>query len=117
MSTFLMQEALSWQSWTTILDGQMDPHPLSDPKVLAAGFEQIGGTLSGLWLSAANAELVYIVELPDVVDAVACSLRYVQRGQYGPIRITPLLTPQEAVRAIERAVTLPKGYKVTGSDR
>ncbi|GAA3586494.1 hypothetical protein GCM10022419_080860 [Nonomuraea rosea] len=111
-----MHEALSPQGWKAILEGQMDPHPLSDPRELAAGFESLGGTLQGVWLSAATTELVFIVDLPDTVDAVACSLRYLQRGQYGPIRITQLLTPQEAVRATEKAVALPKPYSITGSD-
>lgn len=116
MSMYLMQEELSPQAWKTIIEGRMDPHPLSDPQAMAAGFEGFGGVLHGLWLSAASAELVFIAELPDTVDAVACSLRYLQRGQHGPIRITPLLTPEEGARAIAKAATLPKPYSVTGSD-
>ncbi|KAA2255476.1 hypothetical protein F0L68_28340 [Solihabitans fulvus] len=116
MATYLMHEALPPYAWKAILEGEMDPHPLSDPQAMAAGFAAIGGTMQGLWLSAESCELVFVVDLPDTVDAVACSLRYIQRGQHGPIRITRLLTPQEGVAAIAKASGLPKSFKVSGSD-
>lgn len=116
MSTYLMHEELSPQAWKAIMEGQMDPHPLGDPRHMAAGFESLGGTLHGLWLSVASSELVFLADLPDGVDAVACSLRYLQRGQHGPIKITQLLTPDEGARAIATAIALPKPYSVAGSD-
>ena len=117
MPTYLMREALSPTAWQDILEGRMDPHPLSDPDTMAAGFTTVGGTLHGLWLSAENSELVFVVDLPSTVDAVSCSLRYLQRGGYGPVRVTPLLTPAEGTEAVRRAATLPRSYTVRGSDR
>ena len=117
MSFYLLQESLPSEGWASIVGGTMNPHPLSDPEVMRAGIEQAGGKLHGLWLSIINCELVFLIEMPTDTEVASFTIRNLARGNNQAIRITPLLTPEEGMKAIAMASSLPKGYKIEGDPR
>lgn len=117
MSFYLLQESLPSEAWASIVGGTMNPHPLSDPEKVRAGIEQAGGKLHGLWLSIINCELVFLVEMPTNADVASFTIRNLARGNNQAIRITPLLLPEEGMKAIAMASSLPKVYKIEGDPR
>ena len=117
MSFYLLQESLDSEAWASIVAGKMNPHPLSDRDMLAAGIEGVGGKLHGLWLSIINCELVILLEMPSNAEVTSFTIRNLARGNHQPIRITPLLLPEEGMKAIAMASSLPKGYRIEGDPR
>ena len=117
MSFYLLQESLSSQGWASIVAGTMNPHPLSDPEKLRAGIEQADGKPHGLWLSLITCELVLLVEMPTSTDVASFTIRNLARGNNQAIRITPLLLPEEGMKANVVASSLPKAYTIEGDPR
>jgi uncharacterized protein with GYD domain len=117
MSFYLLQESLSSETWASIVEGTMNPHPLSDTEKMKAGIEHVGGKLHGLWLSIINCELVFLVEMPNSADVASFTIRNLARGNNQAIRITPLLSPEEGMKAVAMASSLPKAYKIEGDPR
>ena len=92
------------------------------PERLKKAFEQIGGRLHSLWLSCINCELIFVIEMPNNVDATSLALVNLARGNKEAMRITPLLSlPEEGVSVLSKASSiLPRvkelAYKVKGFD-
>jgi hypothetical protein len=78
----------------------MDPNPFSNPDMLKAGASILGGTVHSAWLSCETCEFVWIVEMPGNIDVTSMTMMNLTRGNTAPMRITPLLSPEEAVKAI-----------------
>jgi hypothetical protein len=112
MPYYLMQESFPPNVWRSIVDGAMDPNPFSNPDVLNAGASILGGKVHSSWLSCENCEYLWIVEMPGNVDVTSMTIMNLTRGNTHPIRITPLLSPEEAVKAISIA-TDTLGYAET----
>jgi len=90
----------------------MKPNPFSNPDVLKASASILGGKVHSSWLSCENCEYLWIVEMPSNVDVTSMTIMNLTRGNTHPIRITPLLSPEEAVKAISIA-TNTMGYAET----
>jgi hypothetical protein len=55
--------------------------------------------------------------MPTNADVASFTIRNLARGNNQAIRITPLLLPEEGMKAIARASSLPKAYKIEGDPR
>lgn len=117
MPFYLMQESFPPEVWKSIVEGSMDPNPFNNPDVLKKGVSKLGGKVHSTWLSCENCELLIIAEMPSNVDVTSMTVMNLTRGNTSPIRITPLLSPEEAVKAISIATDTmdyaeTKGYKM-----
>lgn len=120
MPYYLMQESFPPNVWKSIIDGSMKPNPFSDPDVLNAGASILGGTVHSSWLSCQDCEYIWIVEMPGNIDVTSMTMMNLSRGNTHPIKITPLLSPEEAVKSIAIATKTmgyaeTKGYRMDSS--
>lgn len=74
--------------------------------------EKLGGTMEGFWYAFGDWDVAAIGNLPDNVSAAAASLAASRTGQFKAFKTTPLMTMQEARRAMEKAGSVP--FKAPG---
>jgi uncharacterized protein with GYD domain len=67
--------------------------------------ESAGGRLEAYYFAFGPHDVVAIVDLPDNATAVAMSLAGSGSGMVH-VQVTPLLTPEEMDRAVEKSATL-----------
>jgi len=74
--------------------------------------EKLGGKLEGVWFCFGDYDVVGISELPDNVSAAAFAFAVSQSGKVKSIKTTPLMTGDEAVKAMKKAAGA--GYRAPG---
>jgi uncharacterized protein with GYD domain len=74
--------------------------PQDRTAVIAKAVENLGGSLTGLWLSFGDQDIVALVELPNNVSAAGGALK--------STKTTPLLTVAQATQAMKKAAS--SGY-------
>ncbi|OFZ87481.1 MAG: GYD domain-containing protein [Betaproteobacteria bacterium RBG_16_66_20] len=74
--------------------------------------EKLGGKLEGIWFCFGEYDVVGISELPDNVSAAAFAFAVSQGGKVKALRTTPLMTGDEAVKAMKKAAGA--GYRPPG---
>ena len=115
MSHYLLTESFPQHVWRGILEGVMDPHPYKDTEVFGKAIEKtFGGKLLNVWLSCEKCEMLSVIEVPDIMDTAAMTMLNMARGNTNPMRITPLLTPEEASQAISKAMSTLKFSEENG---
>jgi len=77
--------------------------PQDRTAVVAKAVENLGGSLTGLWLSFGDQDIVALVELPNNVSAAALSIAVAAGGALSSGKTTPLLTFEEGVKAMRQA--------------
>ena len=75
--------------------------------------EKLGGKLVGIWFCFGEYDVVGISELPDNVSAAAFAFAVSQGGKVKALKTTPLMTGDEAVKAMKKAAGA--GYRAPGS--
>lgn len=70
---------------------------------VAHAIESLGGKLETLYFSFGEFDILAILDLPDNAAAARFALRAASTGQVN-IRTTPLLTPDEVDKALQRTV-------------
>ena len=75
--------------------------------------EKLGGKLVGIWFCFGEYDVVGISELPDNVSAAAFAFAVSQGGKVKALKTTPLMTGDEAVKAMKKAGGA--GYRAPGS--
>ena len=70
---------------------------------VAHAIESLGGKLENLYFSFGEFDILGIMDLPDNAAAARFALRAASTGQVS-IRTTPLLTPEEVDKALQRTV-------------
>ncbi len=96
-------------SYSTAATASMVKHPQDRAAAVRPMIERAGGKLHGLWLAFGEYDIVAIAELPDNVNAAAMAMAIGASGAMSAYRSTPLLTSEEAVRAMQRAAEI--GYQ------
>ena len=81
-------------------------------RTLAArkAIEAYGGTLHHFFFAFGEYDGVAISEFPDTESATASALTIGAGGAASAIKTTVLISPEEAVRALEKARTAESGY-------
>jgi uncharacterized protein with GYD domain len=78
-------------------------NPEDRTAVVRAAMESIGGTLEALYYTFGADDFVGLAEVPDNIQAAAVSIAVASTGRYRNFRLTPLLTAQEMVQAMQGA--------------
>jgi uncharacterized protein with GYD domain len=80
--------------------------PQDRTAVVAKAVENLGGSLTGLWLSFGDQDIVALVELPNNVSAAALAIA--AGGALKTTKTTPLLTVAQGISAMKKAAS--SGY-------
>lgn len=104
MPSYLLQASYTVEALNTLLKT-----PQNRTEVVRKAIEKLGGSLTGLWLSFGDQDIVGIMEMPDNVSAAALALAIASGGALKNTKTTPLLTVEEGMAAMKKAGT--SGYK------
>lgn len=98
MPSYLLQVGYTPQAWDALIR-----KPQNRLDAVAPAVEQLGGTVTGGWLTFGEYDLVVVLELPDNVSAAAFSMAVSAGGAIRAIKTTPLMSIEEAVEAMQKA--------------
>jgi uncharacterized protein with GYD domain len=104
MSTYLLQASYSVAAMAAMIK-----KPQNRTEHIRKSVEKVGGTLTGLWLSFGDHDVVAIFEMPDSVSAAAIAMAIGGGGAVSNVKTTPLLTAEEGLAALKKAGG--SGYK------
>lgn len=104
MPSYLVQASYTVEALNALLKT-----PQNRTEVVRKAIEKLGGSLTGLWLSFGDQDVVCIMEMPDNVSAAALSLAIAAGGALKSTKTTPLFTAEEGMAAGKKAATC--GYK------
>jgi uncharacterized protein with GYD domain len=82
--------------------------PQDRTAVVGKAVENLGGSLTGLWLSFGDQDIVALVDLPNNVSAAALALAIAAGGALKSTKTTPLLTVAQGISAMKKAAS--SGY-------
>ena len=103
MPTYMVQASYTSEAMASLLK-----NPQNRMEVVRKSVENLGGRLTGGWLSFGEYDIVLIAELPDHVSAAAIALAAAAGGSVKAIKTTPLLTSEEGLAAVQKAAS--SGY-------
>lgn len=86
------------EAWKTLVK-----NPQDRLEAVRRAVEKSGGKYHGGWFAFGKYDVIVILDLPDNVAAAANSMAYAAGGACSAVRTTPLLTAEEAVRALKKA--------------
>jgi len=89
----------------------MVANPQDRRKAAAAAIEAAGGKMHSVFFTLGAKDVVVIYEAPDAVSAVALSMVLGASGAASDVETTPLLTSEEAMKAMKHAGKSLPGYK------
>ena len=95
---YLVQAAYTAEAWSTLVG---NPQDRSEP--VRRMVEDVGGSLESFYLAFGDFDVVAVVELPDDATAAAVSIATSAAGAIRQIKTTPLITMEDAVRALTTA--------------
>ena len=98
MAHYLVQAAYTNEAWSALVN---NPHDRSEPVRKMA--EEAGGSLESFYLAFGDFDVIAIIELPDDATAAAVSIATSAAGSIRAIKTTPLITADDAVRALTKA--------------
>jgi uncharacterized protein with GYD domain len=98
MPAYLVQAAYTSDAWATLVQNPQDRIDAIRPAV-----ERLGGSIVGGWLAFGEYDIVAILDLPDNVTAAAFSMAVSGGGSVKAVKTTPLMSMEEAVKAMGRA--------------
>ena len=98
MPLFMHQVAYSADGWNAIIS-----EPQDRIEAVRSAIEKLGGKLVSGWFSFGQYDIVAITEMPDHVGAAAISIAFAGGGACKSVQTTPLLTQEEAMRAMKQA--------------
>jgi uncharacterized protein with GYD domain len=98
MPSYLIQASYTIEALQALMK-----KPQDRTAVVAKAVENLGGSLTGLWLSFGDQDIVAIVEMPNNVSAAGVSLAIAAGGALRSTRTTPLLTVAQGIQAMKKA--------------
>ena len=98
MPHYLHQVAYSREGWEALL-----AHPQNRIEAVRPVIEKLGGKIETAWFAFGQYDVVVITALPDNVSAAAISIDFAGGGSCKAVQTTPLMSPEEAVRAFKKA--------------
>jgi len=104
MPSFLLQASYSSEALASLLK-----KPQNRTEVVSKAIEKVGGSVTGLWRSFGDHDVVAIFEMPDNISAAALALAVGAGGTVKNVKTTPLLTVEEGLAALKKGAG--SGYK------
>jgi uncharacterized protein with GYD domain len=104
MPHYLLQAAYTSEAWAAQAKVPEDRIEAIRPIV-----QRLGGKLVAGFLSFGEYDVVALLEMPDNVAAAAFSMAAAGGGAVKAMKTTPLLSPHEALQAMQRAAR--SGYE------
>ena len=104
MPYYLHQVAYAPEGWAALTK-----EPQNRLEAVRPAIEKLGGKLESGFFSFGKYDVVLISSFPDHVSAAAISIAFGAGGACKVVRTTPLLTPEEAVQAMQKAAG--SGYR------
>jgi uncharacterized protein with GYD domain len=98
MPHYLHQVAYSHEGWAGLL-----ANPQNRIEAVRPAIEKLGGKIESAWFCFGDYDVVVITELPDNVSAAGLSIAFAGGGACKSVHTTPLISPEEAVRALKKA--------------
>jgi uncharacterized protein with GYD domain len=98
MPLFMHQVGYSTEGWSAIIS-----QPQDRIEAVRSAVEKLGGKVVSGWLSFGQYDIVAITEMPDHVGAAAIAIAFAGGGACKSVHTTPLLTQDEALRAMKQA--------------
>jgi uncharacterized protein with GYD domain len=110
MSSYLVQASYTVEALAALMKT-----PQNRSEVVRKAVEKLGGSLTGIWLSFGDQDVVCIVDMPDNLSAAALSLAIAAGGALRCTKTTPLFTAEEGLAAMKKAGT--SGYKAVSAKK
>ena len=107
MAHYMVQAAYTAEAIAAMVNKPEDRAAAIRPVV-----EKLGGKLEGVWFCFGEYDIVGISQLPDNVSAAAFAFAVTQGGKMKTLKTTPLMSPDEAVKAMKKAAGA--GYRPPG---
>ena len=98
MPSYLIQASYTVEALQALMK-----KPQDRTAVVSKAVENLGGALTGLWLSFGDQDIVALVELPNNVSAAALALAIAAGGALKSTKTTPLLTVAQGMQAMKKA--------------
>lgn len=98
MPLFMQQVAYSTEGWSAVIS-----QPQDRIEAVRSAIEKLGGKVVSGWFSFGQYDVVAITEMPDNVSAAAIAIAFAGGGTCKSVQTTPLLTQEEAIRAMKQA--------------
>ena len=98
MPYFLVLVAYTRMAWDILVRSPQNRIEIVRPVV-----ESLGGKVECGFLSAANYEVVAIVQMPDNVNMAALSMAFMAEFAVKTVKTIPLLTWDEGIEAMKKA--------------
>jgi uncharacterized protein with GYD domain len=98
MAHYLFQGGYAPEAWAGLIE-----NPEDRTAVVRAALESIGGQLDARYYTFGTDDFVGLAEVPDNIQAAAVSIAVASTGRYRNFRLTPLLTAQDMVQAMQGA--------------
>ncbi|HLY20572.1 MAG TPA: GYD domain-containing protein [Bryobacteraceae bacterium] len=98
MAHYLLQLSYSQAAWATMVK-----RPQNRVEAVRKSVENLGGKITGFWMSFGEHDLVGVLEMPDNVGAAAFAMAIAAGGACHSVKTTPLLTIEEGMRAMKKA--------------
>jgi len=98
MAEYLVQAAYTPEALEAMIE-----NPQNRFEAVKPALESIGGTLKQAWFAFGEADIILIVDVPNIVDAVAFSIATASKGALKSIKTTPLISVEQSVEAMGRA--------------
>ena len=110
MPSYLVQASYTVEALAVLMKT-----PQNRSEVVRKAVEKLGGSLTGIWLSFGDQDVVCIVDMPDNLSAAALSLAIASGGALRSTKTTPLFTVEEGMAAMKKAAT--SGYKAISAKK
>lgn len=98
MASFLVQVSYTPEALSALI-----AKPQNRMAIVKKTVENLGGSLTGAWMSFGDHDLVMLLELPNNVSAAALALAAAAGGSLKSIKTTPLLSIDQANSALKKA--------------
>ena len=101
MPAYLLQLSYTSEAWSALVKDPEDRARMARSLAEAAG-----GRNLGFWLTLGDHDAVALFEMPDQTSVAALTMAVAAGGAVSDIKATPLMSPDEAVKAMAKAQTL-----------
>ena len=98
MPHYLQQVSYSQEGWAALVS-----NPQNRIEAVRPAIEKLGGKIEAAWFSFGDYDIVVIADMPDNVSAAAIAMAFAAGGACKSVQTTPLISPEEAVQALQRA--------------
>ena len=99
MASYLLQAAYTPEAWAALAK-----QPENRIEAIRPVVERLGGKLLSGYISFGEYDVMVVMEMPDNTSAAAFAIAASSGGALKSIKTTPLLKPEEATAAMQKAI-------------